>query len=132
MENSPLTVGAQELIADLASRLGTPGSPWHDVRLIPITNPDGVLIGIISRADLIAALEAAPAATVLEAGVLDPVTIHADDLLSDAVDRMILHGIGRLPVVDHSLAPKLIGLLTRRAILEAKHHQLKMDLVPLG
>lgn len=124
METQPLTVAADELISEIASRLGTPGSPWHDVRLIPVTGPDGSLLATISRADIFAALAAAPQSSALDAGVRHPITIHPDDLLSEAVDRMILHGIGRLPVTDRSPAPKLIGLLTRRAILDAKHlHQ---------
>ncbi|MEO7099501.1 MAG: chloride channel protein [Luteolibacter sp.] len=129
MERRPLTVSPDELVSDVASRLGTPGSPWHDVRLIPVIDGDGSLLAIISRADLFAALAAAPDTTVLDAGVLHPITIHADDFLSEAVDRMILHGIGRLPVIDRSSTPKLIGLLTRRAIFDAKHHQQEMDRV---
>jgi len=120
METQPLTVRPDETVADLALRLGTPGSPWHDVRLIPVTAADGRLLAVISRADLFAALEVAPGGTVLEAGVLNPVTIHAAEPLSVAADRMIRHGIGRLPVVDGSEFPKLIGLVTRRAILEAR------------
>jgi CIC family chloride channel protein len=127
MENQPLTVAPDELVSNVASRLGTPGSPWHDVRLIPVVGSDGALFAIISRADLFAALNAAPETTVLDAGVRHPITIDADAPLSDAVDRMILHGIGRLPVVDRSPTPKLIGLLTRRAILDAKHQQREMD-----
>ncbi|WP_367872622.1 chloride channel protein [Luteolibacter sp. Populi] len=130
METRPLVAGPEETIADLADRLGTPGSPWHDVRLVPVAAADGTLLAVISRADLFASLEARPHATLLEAGVLRPVTIHADDFLSDAVDRMILHGIGRLPVVDRSASPKLVGLLTRRSILEARRHRQDMDRLP--
>lgn len=127
METQPLTASPQETIADLATRLGTPGSPWHDIRLIPIVSPEDVLLAVISRADLFAALEAAPGSTLLDAGVLRPVTIHPDAPLSEAVDLMIQHGIGRLPVVDRSPTPRLVGLLTRRAILEARRHQLEAN-----
>lgn len=127
MDKSPLTVAPGELVSDVASRLGTPGSPWHDVRLIPVTDADGGLLAVISRADLFAALAAAPESTVMDAGVLRPITVHADDFLSEAVDRMIFHGIGRLPVTDRSSPPKLVGLLTRRAILDAKYHQTELN-----
>lgn len=122
MEREPLTAAPQHTVAELAERLGTPGSPWHDVRLIPITAADGTLLGIITRADLFAALEVAPRSSVLDAGVTSPVTIHPEEPLSEAADRMIRNGIGRLPVVDRSDTPKLIGLVTRRAILEARRH----------
>lgn len=129
METHPLTVAADEMISDVASRLGTPGSSWHDVRLIPVTDTDGSLLAVISRADIFAALSAAPETSVLDAGVRQPITVHSDDLLSDAVDLMILHGIGRLPVTDRSSTPRLIGLLTRRAILDAKHRHQQLELL---
>ncbi|MFD0893449.1 chloride channel protein [Luteolibacter ambystomatis] len=122
MEREPLTAAPQHTVAEIAARLGTHGSPWHDVRLIPITATDGTLLGIITRADLFAALEIAPHSTILEAGVTRPVTIHPEEPLSDAADRMIRNGIGRLPVVDRAETPKLVGLVTRRAILEARRH----------
>jgi CBS domain-containing protein len=116
-------------VAEIAVRLATPGSPWHDVRLIPITGPDHALLGLITRADLFAALES-PQTTVLEAGIERPVTIHPEASLAEAADRMIRHGIGRLPVVDRSPVPKLVGLVTRRAILEAKRYQLELERMP--
>ncbi len=132
MEKDPLIAAPDVLVADLASQLGDATSPWHDVRLIPIVGSDRELLGIISRADLFAALEVAPEASVLDVGVLDPVTVYADSALSEAIDQMILHSIGRLPVVDRSSSPRLIGLLTRRSILEARHHQQEMDRIPTG
>jgi H+/Cl- antiporter ClcA len=127
MEQKPLTAAPHETVATLAARLGTIGSPWHDVRLIPVVDDAGVLLAIISRADLFAALAAAPGSTVVEAGVLHPITVHADAAVSSAVELMIRNGIGRLPVVDRSPAPKLVGLLTRRAILDARKHQLDAE-----
>lgn len=130
MEKQPLTAAPTHTVAEIASRLGTPGSPWHDVRLIPVTDRAGTLLAIISRADLFAALESAPESSVLDAGVAHPVTIHAEELLSEAADRMIRHGIGRLPVVDRSPEPKLIGLITRRGILEARRQSQAAEINP--
>ena len=127
MEKNPLTAGPHETVVELTTRLATPGSPWHDVRLVPITSPDNVLLGVIGRADLFAALEASPDIVLPDAGVDSPVTIHPNAALSDAVDLMILNGIGRLPVVDNSAEPKLLGLLTRRAIFDAKRIQLESN-----
>ena len=119
MEREPLTVPPQLTVAELATRLGTPGSSWHDVRLVPVTAQDGALLGVISRADLFAVLESAPEVTVLEAGVCQPVTVFPETPLSEAADRMVRHEIGRIPVVDHSDPPRLLGLVTRRVLLEA-------------
>lgn len=124
MEAQPMHVGPHTPVSDLALRLATPGSPWHDVRLIPVVAEDGTLQAVLSRADIFAALESAPDAEAIDVAVRHPVTIHADEPVSEAADRMIRHGIGRLPVVDRSTSPKLIGLITRRAILEAKRRQM--------
>jgi CBS domain-containing protein len=88
---------------------------------------NGSLRAVLSRTDIFAALEAAPSSTAIDVGVRHPVTIHADELLSAAADRMIRHSIGRLPVVDRSAEPKLVGLVTRRAILEAKRRQMNAE-----
>lgn len=124
MESQPLQVEPHTTIGDLASRLATPGSPWHDIRLVPVVDENGGLRAVLTRADIFPALETSPNATVIDVGVRHPVTIHKDDPVSEAADRMIRHGIGRLPVVDRSQEPKLIGLITRRAILEAKRRQM--------
>lgn len=127
METEPLTVRPHETLGDLALRLGKHDSPWHDVRLMPITSPDNELLGVISRADLFASLETGPTTTAIEVGVLDPITVFPDEPLSDGVDLMIRHGFGRLPVIDRSPERKLVGLLTRRAILEARRQQLDSE-----
>lgn len=130
METTPLTVGPHETTGELAARLGTIGSPWHDVRLVPIVSPDGALLGAISRADLFASQQADPDSAVIDACSLDPITIRPDAPLSEAVELMIRHGIGRLPVVDDdAVAPNLLGLLTRRAVLEAKRHEMAADAI---
>ena len=80
------------------------------------------MLGVVSRADVLAVAGTASEATVLDAGVSRPITIHADDTLAEAADRMILHSIGRLPVVDRSVPPRLCGLVSRREILHARQH----------
>lgn len=128
MEMEPLQVAPEETIGEIATRLATPGSPWHDIRLVPVVDSNGSLRAVLSRTDIFAALEAAPSSTAIDVGVRHPVTIRADEPLSEAADRMIRHSIGRLPVVDRSAEPKLVGLVTRRAILEAKRRQMNTEL----
>ena len=67
-----------------------------------IVDSDGLLVGIITRGDVVRALQqSSPAAvTVLQAGNSNPVVTYPDELLHDAVARMLEHDIGRLPVVD--------------------------------
>ncbi|MEO5712935.1 MAG: chloride channel protein [Luteolibacter sp.] len=123
----PKTVPPDMTVSALAERIagGNPG--WNAVRLFPIIDEHQVLLGVISRADVLAAVEAAPDSTVLDAGVGRPITIHADETLADAADRMILHSVGRLPVVDRSSPPRLCGLVSRREVLQARQHRLDAE-----
>ena len=68
-----------------------------------------------------------PDASVLDAGVERPVVIHPDDTLAEAADQMILHGVGRLPVVERGDGPRLLGLVSRREILLARKHRLDAE-----
>lgn len=63
----------------------------------------------------------------LEAGTSEAITIHAGASLSDAADTMILHSVGRLPVVDGGEPPRLRGLVSRREILQARQHRLDAE-----
>jgi chloride channel protein, CIC family len=48
------------------------------------------------------------------------VCAHPDETLHDAVERMHLHDIGRLPVVSRTNSSLLLGYLSRAAVLSAR------------
>lgn len=120
----PLTVPPEMRVGELAERISGEDELWNRLRTIPIVDGAGCLLGIISRADVLAAMTAAPDASVLDAGVARPWTIHPEESLADAADRMVLHGIGRLPVVDRADPPRLCGLIGRREVLLARRQRL--------
>ena len=60
------------------------------------------------------------AASVLEAGTRDLIVAYPDELLRDAVARMLAHDIGRLPVVDRHDRRRLLGYLGRAGIMRAR------------
>lgn len=124
MLRQPLTVSPSIPVAELAARMVGNEPRWNTARLLPITDDSGILLGVISRADVLAAVQAAPDASVLDAGVERPVMSHPNDTLAEAADQMILHGVGRLPVVERGDEPKLLGLVSRREILLARKHRL--------
>jgi len=53
---------------------------------------------------------------VLEVGSRTPVVTYPDELLKDAVDRMVRHDVGRLPVVERTDGTRLVGQLGRSGI----------------
>ena len=47
------------------------------------------------------------------------IVAHPDELLAEAVDRMVRHEVGRLLVVDPSRPSRLLGYLGRTGIADA-------------
>ncbi len=125
MIRDPLVIDGAMTVGELADRISAGSTRWSRARLFPIIGEDRALQGVVSRADILAALQSSPEASVLDAGTAHPITIHPDDTLAEAADRMILHEIGRLPVVDRADPPLLLGIISRREILEARRRGLE-------
>jgi len=86
----------------------------------PIADEDGTLHGIISLGDVREALaQGQHDITVQEAGTHDLIVAFPDETLNDALRKLGLRDIGRLPVVDRDQHTKLIGLVTRKNIIAA-------------
>ncbi|MBV9956873.1 MAG: CBS domain-containing protein [Acidobacteria bacterium] len=58
--------------------------------------------------------------TVLDAGTRELIVSYPDDILHEAVSKMLRHDIGRLPVVDRQDKHKLIGYLGRAGVMAAR------------
>jgi CIC family chloride channel protein len=91
-----------------------------------ILDADGNLAGVITRGDVMRALDADPsgAATVLDAGSRDLVVTYPDETLHEASAKMLHSNIGRLPVVDREDPRKAIGYLGRPGIMAARLRRL--------
>ena len=48
---------------------------------------------------------------------------HPDETLHDAIDRMLKHNIGRLPVVERTSPDRIVGYLGRADVLGARRKQ---------
>jgi len=87
----------------------------------PIVDEKGELAGIITRSDLMKAMERTrDQVTVLQAGTASVVVGYPDELLRDAVKRMLDHGIGRLPIVERGNPKRLVGYLGRAGVMAAR------------
>jgi CBS domain-containing protein len=126
MDPSPATVLAQMQVVDLADEIarGQPHLIQHQA--LPIINEGGELVGIITRGDILRSLEQNPhqTYTVLEAGSQSLHVAYADELVHEAVGRMLQHNIGRLPVVSRQNSHQLLGYLGRSAALTARLRRL--------
>lgn len=115
----------------------------HRISGLPVTDPEGKVVGVISETDLLLRQAAAPApgggrgswaerlrglsrrvrrdAARARAGTAGgvmsapAVTVRADATVREAARLMAEHGIERLPVVDEE--DRLVGIVTRRELL---------------
>jgi chloride channel protein, CIC family len=128
MDRKPPTIAATMKVADLSDRIAR-----HDPELIGrqgtlIVDADNNLAGIITRGDLVRALEQLPEnATVLEAGTRHLIVAYTDEILHEAVARMVRNDIGRLPVVERSNPRKLLGYLGRASVMTARLRRLEEE-----
>ena len=127
MSNEPPVIAQTMSVREMAERIAQ-----HDPMLsrhqgMLITDAEGKLVGVITRGDLLRALKEDPSGqwTVLEAGNKDPVVTYPDETLYEAADRMLRHGIGRLPVVDRKDNRKIVGYLGRAGFLEARMRRMQ-------
>ena len=128
MDRHPPTIPASMKVTDLSDRIAR-----HDPELIArqgtlIVDGDHNLAGIITRGDLVRALEQLPeTATVLEAGTRNLIVAYPDEILGEAVARMVRNDIGRLPVVERDDPHKLIGYLGRASVMTARLRRLEEE-----
>ncbi|HLX07699.1 MAG TPA: chloride channel protein [Thermoanaerobaculia bacterium] len=122
MDRGVVTIPATMTVADLSARIAAGDPALTGRQGIPIVDEGGELVGIITRSDLMRAMEAEGGreATVLAAGTRDLVVGYPDELIRDAVSRMLGHDIGRLPIVDRHDHRRLLGYLGRAGVMRAR------------
>ena len=127
MDRDVPTIPGTTTVAELSRRIAA-GDPVAQRQGTPIVDEKGELVGIITRSDLMKAIEEKrEEMTVLEAGTRDPVIGYGDELLRDAVRRMLDRGIGRLPIVDRKNPRRLVGYLGRSGVMAARAHMFEEE-----
>ena len=96
-----------------------------------IVDTAGKLAGVITRGDLIRELEQSdgPERTVLDAGTKHPIVTYPDEMLEQAMELMLEHDIGGLPVVCREDPGLMVGYLGRADILSAWQQAWREDQV---
>ena len=107
----------------------------HGISAVPVTDPEGTVLGVVSEADLLAKLEYTDAVprhplvcrrmradprkaagdTVGELMRSPPVTVRPTDTVTAAARRMEAARVKRLPVVDE--VGNLVGIVARRDLV---------------
>jgi chloride channel protein, CIC family len=121
MDHNPPTVPAQMKVSKLSDLIAN-GDPVLSHRQgTLIVDEDGNLAGIITRGDLVRAIEKSPeGSTVVEAGTQNLIVAFPDEILHEAVTRMVRHDIGRLPIVQRANPRKIVGYLGRASVMTAR------------
>src|ERR1039458_828960 len=127
MNHQAPTIPEEMTVGELSEKIaqGDPNISRRQRTLI--LGADQKLAGIITRGDLLRAIQDDPAGNilVLEAGESRLVVTYPDESLHDAVAKMLKHDIGRLPVVKRDEPDRVAGYLGRADILGARmrHHE---------
>src|SRR5579864_5748080 len=118
----PADMSVSELSDRIARR--DPSVSRHQGMLI--IDSEGKLAGVITRGDVMRALDADPSGgmSVLEAGTCELVVTYPDEMLHDALTKMLRNDIGRLPVVDRKESQRVLGYLGRPGIMAARLRRL--------
>ncbi len=129
MDADPPRLPSSMPLTELADRIARSDPLVTRRHGTPIVDEDGRLAGIITQGDVLRALEREDGATltVLEAGASDLLVTYPDELMHDAIAKMLRNDIGRLPVVRRDRPDELVGYLGRAGILEARLKRLKEE-----
>lgn len=102
----------------------------HDITSLPVVTADGVIVGVVSEADLIRDRvqadprmheipvdDGAASRPRIVAEVMSPhaITVRPETDLTTAIDLTTSTGIKSLPVVDHD--DRVVGVLSRRDVV---------------
>jgi CIC family chloride channel protein len=130
METSPGTISSSLPLAELERRISRREDD-HQAHLL--LDEHGALAGLITRGDVVRAIpSASPETRVLDCAATDLICVTPDETLHAALEKLLRHDIGRLPVVSPSDPKKLLGYLSRRAILSAHQRVFHEEAHPSG
>ena len=129
MDHEAPTIAATVSLSQLADRIGSgdPEVSRHQGMLV--LDGEGKLAGIITRGDVLRALEKNPAGTVLDACSRNVVVTYPDETLHEASEKMLRYNVGRLPVVDRADERRIVGYLGRPGIMAARRRKIDEEYV---
>jgi CIC family chloride channel protein len=129
MDNNPPTVTGDMSLAKFSDMIANNDPELSRRQGTLIVDGAGLLDGIITRGDLVRGLQkkSVNSLTVLQAGKTDPIVTYPDELLHDAINKMLKNDVGRLPVVDRKHPRQIIGYLGRGNIMSARSRNIEEE-----
>jgi CBS domain-containing protein len=114
MQTPVIAATPQASLRDLAARLVT-----NEFSGMPVADPDGRVVGVITEADIIRALLEGKRLENLTAGQVmtgPALTVDAKTPLEEVMKCLVEHKIVRVPVTADG---KLVGIIARRDLIRA-------------
>lgn len=133
METGVTTVPASMLLDEFAGLIAGNDPKWPQRQAYPVLDESGRLQGIMTRGDLVRFLEASPPpATIRDCATKRLIVCYPHETLHEAVHKLLLNDVGRLPVVDPKDPARLVGFLSRAAILSARWKSIEEESPGVG
>ena len=133
MDAKPVTLRSDMPLTELARKIATQDASLGGHQAHPVLNAQGELAGIITRGDVIRSVETAPRdAVVAGQASSNLIVTYPDEMLHEAIYKLLHHDIGRLPVVSRNNSRELLGYLSRSSILSARWKVLKEETKEAG
>src|SRR5919197_5067681 len=129
MDKEPRFAPASMKVTELSDRIAHRDPQLSRRQALAVLDEEGRLVGIITRGDVLRAIEQGTDGdtTVLAAGSRQLVVSYPDELLGEAVTKMLRNDIGRLPVVSREDPRHLLGYLGRAAVMAARLRRLEEE-----
>jgi H+/Cl- antiporter ClcA/CBS domain-containing protein len=129
MDSNPPLAAANMTVGELSSRIAQGDVSLTTRQGTLLIDNNNELAGIVTRGDLVKALQQDPTGkkTLLESGSSKPIVAYADEPLTDAINRMLKNNIGRLPVVARENPRRVVGYIGRSNVMAARLRRLEEE-----
>lgn len=114
-------------VSELAEHIIQRNPAYTKHRALPILDDQKQLVGIITRDDIFLNLKEKSNLSVLEAARKGVTVAYPDEIVRDAVYKMLHQNVGRLPVVSRQDPTHIIGYLGRPSIFLAWMRRLEEE-----
>lgn len=122
MERTAPCISQNTLLGNLAERIAQHDPEVSRHQALLVVDDDGRLSGILTRGDLLRCLDkdSGGELAIRECATHHVIVTYEDELLSEALDKMLANDIGRLPVVKREDPRTIVGYLGRSGIMAGR------------